>query len=460
MQESLISETAGLTSLQLAQLCQASRIEHTLHLLFHMNHWAKARERLFFADRQGLYQVKAAILRQAYAVGAIEACAYVDGAADFGKDITLEMAADIAAEVVIERLEDLSDASMFANLNEYDHMACGLYTRVTGRKVSSAADICELDVQLMREFIYTRLRDLEARARATRRPIPCPELAALCIAPGDLLYIHGNRFYTLGNWDSWDELDASERRMLDPEGLSLIAFRYSSSNAHYVFHLPFRLAEEFLPQLRICELQRIPTTSRERGEYYGRSITEAECLEHPVEAILGELGVNVAAVCPKLLTDKQEHFMAQAMLYTMWGEDEDFADEDEDLAALWSEDELPEQKVRRCKKKKKSRKHREPGHPTTCCPLCKQKVSPPGLPRLEHWRQAHYWHDLTVSQVRWLVGNVTSKHQFYLDFPPDYRLPNSDKQASGTRYWKLETLRGRLETNSLEVGDVERQDQV
>jgi len=56
--------STGLTSSQMEQLCQPEQLERTLHLLFNMNHWAKARERLFFPDRQGLYQVKAAILRR------------------------------------------------------------------------------------------------------------------------------------------------------------------------------------------------------------------------------------------------------------------------------------------------------------------------------------------------------------------------------------------------------------
>src|SRR6266851_4960011 len=100
MQISQAPDFPGLTSSQLEQLCQPEQLERTLHLLFHMNHWAKARERLFFADRQGLYQVKAAVLRQAWAVGTIEATAYIDGIQGFGKDITLDIAADLVAEVV------------------------------------------------------------------------------------------------------------------------------------------------------------------------------------------------------------------------------------------------------------------------------------------------------------------------------------------------------------------------
>src|SRR5260370_16662060 len=100
--------STGLTSAQMEQLCQAEQLERTLHLLFNMNHWAKARERLFFPDRQGLYQVKAAILRQAHAVGAIEASAYIDGTEGFGKDITLDIAADLVPELLTDRLPVLS----------------------------------------------------------------------------------------------------------------------------------------------------------------------------------------------------------------------------------------------------------------------------------------------------------------------------------------------------------------
>jgi hypothetical protein len=56
MQISQESNVAGLTASQLEQLCQPEQLERTLFLLFHLNHWAKAREQLFFADRQGLYK--------------------------------------------------------------------------------------------------------------------------------------------------------------------------------------------------------------------------------------------------------------------------------------------------------------------------------------------------------------------------------------------------------------------
>ena len=321
---------AGLTPSQLKQLCQPEQLERTLLLLFYLNHWAKAREHLFYTDRQGLYQVKAALLQQAYMVGAIEASTYIDGIQGFGKDLALHMAADIAAEVFIERLAVLSDPDPFiADIHEkYNHMACQLYTCITGKEVTSPIDVGVVDMQQVREYIYNRLQALEDQARATRQPVPQSELIALCVAPTDLLHIQDRRFYSFASWDSWDRLDAGDLRKLDPEGLSMVAFRYTSSTARYIFHLPLRVAETFLPAQQVGELKQTSATSREVGEYHGRSITEPESLQHPVEEILQELGVDIAVVCPHQLDDKQAYIHSQALRHTPW--DEDWSAEDEE----------------------------------------------------------------------------------------------------------------------------------
>src|SRR5260370_40655687 len=177
------------------------------------------------------------------------------------------------------------------------------------------------------------------------------DLAELCIEPIDLLDVHWSR-----NRPSprWDELDEGEAIQLDPEGLSLIAFEYDSSTAHYVFHLPFRVAERFLPELLVRELRNRPKDSREYGVFFSRTITETESQEHPVEEILRELGVDVAAVCPHQLVDKQEYVSQLASRYSFWE-----GDEDEDWEVL------PHQ----------SRKHKHTGGRTPgTCPLCKSAV--------------------------------------------------------------------------------------
>lgn len=333
MQISTERNFTGLTPSQLEQLCQPEQLERTLYLLFNMNHWAKAREQLFFVDRQGLYAVKAALLRQACAIGAIEATAYIDGTPGFGKDITLAIAADVAAEGVIERLAGLSDPDPYmSDIHEkFNSMACQFYADMTGKEVTSASDVGTLDNEEVREYIYARLQELEFEARTTRQPIPYDELAALCVAPTDLLCIQDHRYNYLETWDSWDSLDASDLRKLDPEGLSLIAFQYNSPGARYVFHLPFRTAEAFLPAQQIHKLKDVPSTSREFGEYYGRPITESESLQRPIREILWELGVDIVAICPRQLNNKQEHILAQILRGAQWDEDWGYNDEDEEL---------------------------------------------------------------------------------------------------------------------------------
>ncbi len=76
-------------------------------------------------------------------------------------------------------------------------MACQFYTRMTGKEVTSRSDVGGLDVQQVRAYIFARLQELERQARATRQPIPCSELTALCVAPTDLLFIQDRRFYYL-----------------------------------------------------------------------------------------------------------------------------------------------------------------------------------------------------------------------------------------------------------------------
>jgi len=73
------SASGGILPSRLKWLCQPEQIEQTLHRLFYLNHWAKAREYLLYDDRQGLYEVKTVVLQQAYMVGAINPIAYLDG---------------------------------------------------------------------------------------------------------------------------------------------------------------------------------------------------------------------------------------------------------------------------------------------------------------------------------------------------------------------------------------------
>jgi hypothetical protein len=234
---------------RLAWLCQPARIERTLRLLFFLNHWAKARERLLYADRQGLYRVKAVLVQQAFAAGLVSLVSYIDGSSSFAREFSLDPAADIAAEVFIDRLAILieDDEYLPTDGEESDSAALRLFARITGRQPTSRVDIEALDVEATKDFL---------------------------------------------------------QEQLDPEGLSLIAFEYAGATAHYIFHLPFRTAERFLPEPLVRDLKSRPGDSQECGEFFGRTITEAESREHPVGEILRELGVDVAVVCPHRLTDQ------------------------------------------------------------------------------------------------------------------------------------------------------------
>jgi hypothetical protein len=436
---------------QLEALCGTERIERTMYLLFVLNHWAKARDRLFFADRQGLYRVKAALLRQAYTQGAVSTWCYIDGSAAFGEELAFDMAADIAAEGLLWRLEDLGVSPPDEQEDTYDQIAHRLYTRITGRETIVASEVEALASERVRDYILARLHDLEREARATRRPIPHASLSELCIAPSDLLLIHHRRYYELSSWDSWDQLEESDLRKLDPEGLSLIAFQYISPGACYVFHLPLRLAEEFVPEWVIGQLKRVPWASRERGEYYGRAVTEAESLQQPVAQILQELGVDIATICPRQLSDKREYALAQAMRFHAFSEEEDFVDEEEESDEDdWQEGDLPSRKEDR---------HSSDGRRAPdACPLCHVQIDAmPARARLTHWLAEHPDRDLTFCQASWVLdgirtpGQITGRKAFCQHYPPDYR---ASHEEGGTRYWRVGTLKEWLERKEGEEGTV------
>jgi len=420
------SVPGGILPSRLEWLCQPAQIERTLHLLFYLNHWTKAREHLLYADRQGLYQVKAAILQQAYTSGAIAPIVYVDGSQTFASDYSFELAAGIATEVFLERLADLFTGENRVADDEVDKVARCLFMRITGYEARTLADVEALDTQQVETAIHEHLQALVSQARATRQPIAGSDLSALFIEPSELLDVYWSR-----NRPSprWDELDEGEARKLDPEGLSLIAFQYDSPTAHYIFHLPFRIAEKILSKQRVDELKNQPGSSREDGSFYGCTITEAESQEHPIEDILRELMVDIPAICPYGLIRKQEHLLQKASRYPYWYCDEDDEDEDED----WEDEDwkmLP--------RHQKHSNHVHPNEPTRC-PLCGYAVDSVGLPRTTHWQQTHPGQDLTISHVAWVLGKSKADlKSLTFTLPPDYRSPSPDGQ--GTRFWRLETL--------------------
>jgi hypothetical protein len=122
----------------------------------------------------------------------------------------------------------------------------------------------------------------------------------------------------LDGYETWEDLDISDQRKLDPEGYSEIALRYNSPRAEFIFHLPLRWAETFVPVERIRELQRTPGISQEQGIYRGTSIGDEESLNHPVKELLQDLGVAIAAVCPHKLLEKEDYLAKPSIRDILW----------------------------------------------------------------------------------------------------------------------------------------------
>ena len=159
-------------------------------------------------------------------------------------------------------------------------------------------------------------------------------LQSLHLSPIDFVDFDGiYRF-----WPSWDELKDSDLRKLDPEGYSLLAFEYRSEQSHFIFHLPLRIAEEFVTPEELEQLIKTQSNLREVGEFYGREITEIEALEFPIDLILQELAVSIVSVCPEGLIDKEEYLNRKASSRRFYYRDWDEDDDDEFWSDEWDGD--------------------------------------------------------------------------------------------------------------------------
>ena len=188
-------------SSRLEWLCQPEQIEQTLCLLFYLNAWKKASRRLLYADRQGLREAQSLILEQATKMGLVRAALYLDGRRRFPGELLLESAAENAARGVHIHLKGLGDPDIWPPFcpdgdRVYQRYIRPLYRRITGKDYKYVADAADaLEVEQIRMYLQEHLGRLISRAETTRQPISTRRLAALCIAPIDLLHIRDNRLY-------------------------------------------------------------------------------------------------------------------------------------------------------------------------------------------------------------------------------------------------------------------------
>lgn len=309
---------------RLEWLCQPEQIEHTLRLIYYLIFWRKAQQHLLYEDRQGLWEAQAIVLRRATEMGVVQPVVYLDGTLRFPGELLLESVAENAASSVLIHLNGLHDPEIwpptfFDGDFVYKRFIRPLYRRITGQDFKRVADVKNvLDKAQIREHIQSRLLQMVEQAKMTRRPLSMRRLAALCIAPVDLLPVRDNRICFLDCYDSWDELSPSDERKLDPEGYSEIAFQYSSASADFVFHLPFRWAEMFLPEQRLRDLQGKLGQSQERGIYQGQPISIEESQQHSAREILQDLGADICHLCPQGLEDKETHLGKPAVHDLLW----------------------------------------------------------------------------------------------------------------------------------------------
>ncbi|GER87813.1 hypothetical protein KDW_19750 [Dictyobacter vulcani] len=289
-----IDHAGGILPARLTWLCRTENIENTLSLLSHFNHWAKARDLLYYEDRQGLYAIKTLFLSEAYQNGTIQLTGYIDGSPAFPFHLMVDYATTMATETILETLNDIED-------NQQAEPAKKLFQRITGQPYKPQENQEILDRTQAEELIQRELETLIQHALESRQPIPYQQLEELLVYPMDLLNTTSRYLY------SWDTLREGDLRKLDPEGLSLLSFHYESETANYTFHLPYRTAEAFLPAKHIQQIRgQASVERREYGTFYGRTITEEESISHPIEEILYALGIYSGQNFPRHLERKKE----------------------------------------------------------------------------------------------------------------------------------------------------------
>ncbi len=309
---------------RLQWLCQPEQIEHTLCLLYYLNSWRKASQQLLYADRQSLLILQIQILMYAVQQGLVHVTTYLDGTRRFPQEILRESVAENVARGLFIHMKRLQDPNIWSPFySEGDRLfqlyIRPLYRRITGRDFKLVTDAMQaLERDQIRAYIQDQLDKLIDCAKVSRQPLQTRHLSALCIAPVDILHIRDNRVYFLEGFEAWDGLTACDRRKLDPEGFSEFAFRYISSTADFVFHLPFRETEAFITPLDIRNLQRTPGTSQPCGIYHNQPINEVESTQRPVREILQDLGVDISLLCPHKLVEKEAYLAQPAIHDILW----------------------------------------------------------------------------------------------------------------------------------------------
>jgi hypothetical protein len=254
----------------------------------------------------------------------MQATAYLDGEKRFPGELDVEGAVEEGARSMLVHVRNLTDEAYWPPFfpdgsTYYQRFIRPFYRRLTGQDFKLVADARDaLSHEQIRDYLREQLLRLIQRAQVSRLPMSTRRLAALCLAPIDLMQVSENRKIWLDSSECWDELDRSDLCKLDPEGHSEIALRYVSPTAEFVFHLPYRTAEPFLSATWLAELQRVPGLSQEYCFFAGQPIALAEGLEHPVMDLVHKLGADISLLFPQKLQEKQSFLSESSHSDLFW----------------------------------------------------------------------------------------------------------------------------------------------
>ena len=307
---------------RLEWLCQPAQLAETLTRLTALAHWQRARHQLLYADRQGLLDIQAVILGQAWKSGTMRAVAYHDGSPHFPHALRLDSVAARVARELLQHVQSLCEPDLWPPARpEGDHVyqrwIRPLCKRLTGRDCSQVAEaVALLSADHLQRFLQEQLDQLVTHAQQTRRPLPLRALERLCLAPVDLLPIRDNRWSVLDRYDSWDQLVERDYQKLDPEGESHVVFQAVEAAITGSFGLPFRRAARFLA---LDTIRAFPTGAEEPPGWSPVRVPDPEVLRRfPVTEILRVFGVAVERVCPYHLQEKAAYLAQPSIQRLRW----------------------------------------------------------------------------------------------------------------------------------------------
>ena len=289
---------------QLEYICQPQRRERTLQLVYYLSCWAKSYKRLIPKDRREIYKLRDCILSYAVSLEFLTPEIYINRSDLFSRDLLLCSAPATAARGILRKLNRWEEGD--------DDMYCQHFLR----RWNLHHD--ELHFENLSSLISNKLRLLVNYAIIRRQPLRMIDLAALAIAPVDLLHLNGKNAYLNSSCNSWSKLEEQYLELLDPEGHSRVAFRYTSQNSLYRFSIPYRWAEKVLGAKLINQLPISYEKVRDFGEVAGKELAYWIGLDYPLSGILSELGVTIPHLTRTYLEDTQFYLEKSSLRDILW----------------------------------------------------------------------------------------------------------------------------------------------